>query len=89
MVIGSHGLEYASEPIVVRVDLEYDPRVTDPQANSAIWTDLTENARIIADLVFKGETSEKPRYAWNPAPLRGDCDNADLVIIVSVGISPG
>lgn len=49
------GSVYAGGPDddLVRVDLEFDPRLQDPRATNAIWSDLSEKARTIADAVFK------------------------------------
>jgi hypothetical protein len=57
MVRGARGLEYAggANQEIVRVDLEYDPRLADPQKSSVIWTSLTEEARRIADTVFQSK----------------------------------
>jgi hypothetical protein len=43
---------------IVRVDLEYDPRLADPQSNRVIWTSLTEKARKIANRGVQGQTSQ-------------------------------
>jgi len=57
MVRGPGGWEFAGDVDLrrVRVDLEYDPRLHSPQNSSAIWANLTEKARKIADAVFKAE----------------------------------
>jgi hypothetical protein len=39
----------------VRVDLEYDPRLGDPQTSPEIWTSLTKKASEIGDAVFKAK----------------------------------
>ena len=67
MGLGSGGLEYAGGVNLdrVRVDLEYDPRLADPQTSPVIWTSLTENARRIADAVFK---AKHPKATVIPEP---------------------
>ena len=57
MVRGAKGLKYAGDENleIVRVDVEYDPRLADPQTSPDIWASLTEKARRIADTVFKGK----------------------------------
>jgi hypothetical protein len=68
MVRGPRGLGYAGSVNleIVRVDLEYDPRLADPQTSPVIWTSLTENARRIADAVFKAK-HPKARVIHEPA----------------------
>jgi hypothetical protein len=67
MVLGPRGWEYAggADLDIVRVDVEYDPRLADPKANSLIWTGLTEKARRLADAVF---TFRHPKAKVIPAP---------------------
>ncbi|HZW34105.1 MAG TPA: hypothetical protein VFF52_25500 [Isosphaeraceae bacterium] len=57
MVPGLGGLKYAGGEIleIIRVDVEYDPRLVDPQASPVIWTSLIEKASRIADTVFKAK----------------------------------
>jgi len=57
MVRGPGGWKYAGgvNLEIVRVDLEYDPRLADPRTDPVIWTSLTEKARRIADAVFKAK----------------------------------
>jgi len=67
MELGPGGLEYAGGVNLkrVRVDLEYDPRLADPQTSPAIWTSLTKKARRIADAVFK---ANHPKARVTPEP---------------------
>jgi hypothetical protein len=71
MVIESGRLKYAGceDLEIVRVDLEYDPRLADPQSNRVIWTSLTEKARKIADVVFK---AKHPKARIDAARRIGD-----------------
>jgi hypothetical protein len=57
MAMGPRGLVYAggTDLEIVRVDLEYDPRLADPRDDPGIWTALAEKAQEIADLVFKAK----------------------------------
>jgi hypothetical protein len=57
---GPGGLTYADDANrrIIRVDLEYDPRLDDPQTNPEIWTSLTAGAARVADEVFK---ANRPR----------------------------
>jgi hypothetical protein len=60
MELGPGGLHYAGDEDIeiVRVDVDYDPRLAAPQASPLIWTNLTGSARRIADGVFK---ARRPR----------------------------
>jgi hypothetical protein len=40
---------------IVRVDVEYDPRLADPQTSADIWASLTEKAMRIANTLFKAK----------------------------------
>ena len=54
---GPGGWRYADDVNreIVRVDLEYDPRLDNPQNRSDIWENLEEEARKIGDAVFKAK----------------------------------
>ncbi|MFI5458378.1 MAG: hypothetical protein ACHRXM_23355 [Isosphaerales bacterium] len=67
MVPGPGGWEYSGgvNLEIVRVDLEYDPRLGDPQTSPVIWTSLTEKAKRIGDAVFK---ADHPRARVIPEP---------------------
>jgi hypothetical protein len=51
------GWKYAGDANleIVRVDLEYDPRLENPQNRGDIWENMTAEARIIGDTVFKAK----------------------------------
>jgi hypothetical protein len=52
---GDTGLKYAGgeDSELVRVDVEYDPRLADPRTDKEVWTSLSNKAMKIADTVFK------------------------------------
>jgi hypothetical protein len=68
MVFGPREMEYAGGANLdtVRVDVEYDPRLTDPRANPFIWKSLIEKARRNADAVFR---ARHPKAKVIPAPV--------------------
>jgi hypothetical protein len=57
MELGPSGWRYAGgvNREVVRVDLEYDPRLDNPRNRSDIWENLREEAEKLGDAVFKAK----------------------------------
>ncbi len=51
---------------IVSVLLEYDPRLSDPRSSDLVWKSMTDEARILADELFK---SRHPKARIEPESL--------------------